>query len=68
MTRRTPIARIPIGNDELVITLDDHKRLDIRAWTASGGVRMASANGLTIRLNDVPKLIAVLERAREKKP
>ena len=63
--KRTPIARIPISNDELVITLDDHKRLDIRLWTASGGVRMSSANGLTIPLRDVPKLIAALQRAKK---
>jgi hypothetical protein len=40
--------------------------LDVRLWTATGGVRMASANGLTLHLNDVPKLIAALERAAGK--
>ena len=48
MTQRTPIARNPIGQDELVISLDDRDRIDIRVWTATGGVRMASASGLTI--------------------
>ena len=63
MTQRTPIARNPIGQDELVISLDDRDRIDIRVWTATGGVRMASASGLTIRRDDVPKLIEALQRA-----
>ena len=63
MSKRVVLARIPIGNDEIVVTLDDRDRIDIRLWTATGGVRMASANGLTIPRDDVPKLIAALERA-----
>ena len=63
MNKRTVIARIPIGHDEIVVTLDDRDRLDIRLWTASGGIRMASANGLTIHRRNVPALIAALERA-----
>jgi hypothetical protein len=64
MTKRTPLARIPIGNDELVLSVDDRDRIDIRMWTDTSGVRMASANGLTIHRNDVPKLIAALQGAK----
>ena len=63
MSKRVVLARNPIGQDEIVVTLDDRDRLDIRLWTATGGVRMASANGLTIQRDDVPKLIEALQRA-----
>jgi hypothetical protein len=64
--KRATLARLRIGKDELVVTLDESDGLDVRLWTATGGVRMASANGLTLHLNDVPKLIAALERAAGK--
>jgi len=63
--KRVIFARIPINDDELVLSVDAHERLDVRLWTATGtgGPRMASANGLTLHVGDVPKLIAALERA-----
>jgi hypothetical protein len=51
MTKCTALARIPIGQDELVISL------------ATSGIRLASANGLTIPLTEISKLIAALECA-----
>jgi len=62
MTKRVTLARIPIGSDELVVSFDE-RRIDIRLWTDSGGVRFASANGLTIHRSDIPTLIDALERA-----
>ena len=60
---RVVLARFPVGKaDELVLSLDARDRLDIRLWTATGGIRMASANGLILHLEDVLKLIAALER------
>jgi hypothetical protein len=61
---RTRLATFAIGADELVIALDPHGNLDIRLHTDTSGVRMASANGLTIHLSDVPKLIDALKAAR----
>jgi hypothetical protein len=65
--KRVVLARIPVGKeDEIVLSLDARNRLDVRLWTATGGIPMASANGLTLHLDDVPKHIAALERAAGK--
>ncbi len=61
--KRDVLARVLLGADELVLSLDAHDRLDIRLWTDTGRVRMASANGLTIPFNEIPKLIAALQDA-----
>jgi hypothetical protein len=57
----TTLARIPIGNDELVLTLDAHDRLDIRVHTPTGALHFPNKNALTIP--DVPKPIAALQGA-----
>ena len=61
---RLVLARIEIGHDELVITLDG-ERVDVRVHTPTGGLRFPSKNGLTININDVPKLIGALQAARK---
>jgi hypothetical protein len=66
MTNRVRLAAFPIGDDELVISVDAHGNLDIRLHTNTGGVRMASANGLTLHLNDVPKLIDALKAVKRR--
>jgi hypothetical protein len=43
--KRTTLARIDIGNDELVVTLDERDRLDVRVWTTTAGVS-ASPTGM----------------------
>jgi hypothetical protein len=48
------VARVPLGNDELVVSITDHGKLDTLLWTATAGVIMASANGLTIGRADSP--------------
>ena len=58
--RRKVLDRIPLGDDELVVSLDDRDRIDMRPWTATGSVRMASANGLTLHRNDLSKLLDAL--------
>ena len=63
MTKRVVLTRIPVGADEIVVSLDERARVDVRLWTSTSGVRMASANGLTLPLTDLPKLIEALERA-----
>jgi hypothetical protein len=59
MSKRV-LARVSLGADELVLSVDDKGRVDVRLWTASSVVRMASANGLTLHRSDVPKLIEAL--------
>ena len=63
-SHRQVLARVPLGTDELVLSVDDRDRIDIRLWTATGGVRMASRHGLTLHLTDLPKLIGALALAR----
>jgi hypothetical protein len=41
--KRAVLARISLGADELVLITDTRNNLDIRVWTATGGVRMAGA-------------------------
>jgi len=57
-------TRVRHGRDELVLSLNKHDRLDLRLWTAAGGVRMEPPTGLTLHLNDVPKLIDALQGAQ----
>jgi hypothetical protein len=59
---RQILARVPLGDDELVLSLDHQNRLDVRVWTATAGVRMASGNGLTIALTYLPHLLDALEQ------
>jgi hypothetical protein len=62
--RRTVLDRIPLDDgDELVVSTADRERIDVRVWTRTAGVSMASANGLTINVTDIPALISALERA-----
>jgi hypothetical protein len=62
MSRRTVLARIPLGKDALVVTLDGD-RVDIRVHTPTGGLRFPSKNGLTINHGDLPALIEALQHA-----
>jgi hypothetical protein len=62
--KRTPLARIPLDRDELVVSLDD--RLDIRIWKPTGYASMPTAAGVTMRLHLLPDLIEALQRARRR--
>ena len=47
MTQPTPVARIPLDHNELVISVIDGGKIDVRMWTPTGGVRFPSKNGVT---------------------
>jgi len=48
------VARVPLGNDELVVSITDHGKLDTLLWTTKAGLIMASANGLIIGPANAP--------------
>ena len=56
---------MPLGADELVLSTDAHGKLDLRVWTATGSLRMASRNGLALDRADLPALIDALRLALE---
>jgi hypothetical protein len=62
LCKRTVLARIPTGKDELVVTLHSD-RVDIRVHTPTGGLRFPSKNGLTVKHGDLPALIEALQHA-----
>ena len=66
MSKRTVIARIPIGHDEIVISLDDRDRIDVRVHTLTGGLHFPSNNALTLRREHLAALIEALEGAMRK--
>ena len=66
MMKRVTLTRVAIGRDELVVSLTDHDKLDLRLWTLSGSIGFPSRNGLTINLDDLPALIAALRRVARK--
>lgn len=47
MTQRTPIARIPVDQNELVISIDHAGMIDMRIWTPTGGVKFPSKHGVS---------------------
>lgn len=47
MTQRTPIARIPVDQNELVISVDVAGMIDIRLWTETGGLKFPSKAGVS---------------------
>ncbi len=64
MTNRLAIARIPIGQDELVVSVDEHDRIDIRLWTETGGVRFPSKHGVTVPRSALRDLIDAMKAAK----
>jgi hypothetical protein len=66
MTRRTPLARLDLGRDQLVVSIDDHGNVDLRLWTDTAGVRLASKAGITFPCERLGDLIAALKAARRK--
>jgi len=47
MTQRRAVARIPLDRDELVISVIDGGKIDVRVWTPTGGIKFPSKNGVT---------------------
>jgi hypothetical protein len=68
MTRRTRIARIPIGVDELVVSVDDRDHVDVRLWTDTSGVRFPSKHGVTVPRHVINDLINALRSAIPRQP
>jgi hypothetical protein len=66
MTHRRPVARIPIGRDELVISAAEGDRIDIRLWTDTSGVRFPSTRGVTIPQWAVRDLINALKATKQR--
>jgi hypothetical protein len=65
--KRAVLARIPIGNNELVVSIDERDRIDLRLWTCTAGVSMASANGVTLpprRCSETDRRAARREKGR----
>lgn len=66
MTHRIAIARIPVDRDELVVSVDERDRIDIRLWTDTSGVRFPSKSGVTVERWALPDLINALQRAKRR--
>jgi hypothetical protein len=66
MTHRTRLATIPLDLDELVVSVDERDRIDIRLWTDTSGVRMPSGKGVTVPRWALRDLIEALRRARRR--
>lgn len=58
MTHRLAIARIAIGQDELVVS--------IREWSLSGYAKMPTGKGVTLPRWCLPDLIDALKQAKRR--
>ena len=65
--KRAVIARIHIGDDLLVVTLE-RDLVDVRVHTPTGGLHFPSNNGVTIKREHLAELIDALERATRTEP
>jgi hypothetical protein len=63
--RRTPVARVSLGRDELVVSLDGHGNVDLRLWTDTGGIHFPSKSGITFPRERLDDLIDALQGARK---
>ncbi len=66
MTHRHAIARIPLGQDELVVSIDERGDLDLRIWTPSGDLRFPSKHGVSVPKWALRDLIDALQQAKRK--
>ena len=63
---RTALACIPIGQDELVVSLDGHGNHDLRLWTLTGDLRFPSKAGITFPRERLDEVIAALNAAKRR--
>jgi hypothetical protein len=56
MTHRTPIARIAVDDNELVISVGAGA-IDMRLWTPTGGIRFPSKHGMTFPAHCVREVL-----------
>jgi hypothetical protein len=66
MTNRVAVARIPVGQDELVVSIDEHDRIDLRIWTRTGDLKFPSKHGVTVPRHALRDLIDALMAARRR--
>ncbi len=66
MTHRHAIARIPIGQDELVVSIDELDRIHLRVWTPSGGLKFPSKHGVSVPRYALRDLIEALKAAKRR--
>ena len=66
MTARIPIARIALDDgSELVVSIDERGRTDLRLWTPTGDLKFPSKHGLTVSRYALREVIAALREAKE---
>ena len=66
MSAGTRLAAIPLDRDELVVSVDERDRIDVRLWTDTGGIRFPSKHGIAVPRHALPEIIAALELARRR--
>jgi hypothetical protein len=65
------LAEIPKGNELIVVSCGEFKtgkRLDIRTFWSDGESWLPSKKGVSIPMEDVPKLLKGIEKSLTKKP
>jgi hypothetical protein len=67
MTHRTPLARIPLDDgSDLVVSLDERDRIEVRIWSLTGYAKMPTGNGVTLPRYALGDLIAALQSAKRR--